>query len=207
MGLFQQPVKERFMGRELFIAFRILLVLTILTGLIYPAVVTGLANLLFKDQAQGSLLTRDGKIVGSALLGQGFKKPEYFHPRPSAAGSDGYDAGNSGGTNLGPTSKKLVDQVKASVAAFRKENPQYSGAIPADLLTTSASGLDPHISLASAKAQLPRVAASRQISASRLENMLLEHTEKPDLGFLGEYRVNVLLLNLALDQEFPVKNK
>jgi K+-transporting ATPase ATPase C chain len=191
------------MGRELFIAFRILLVLTVLTGLIYPGVVTGLANLLFKDQAQGSLLVRDGEIVGSALLGQGFKKPEYFHPRASAAGSDGYDASNSGGTNLGSTSKKLVDRVKASAEAFRVENPQYSGAIPADLLTTSASGLDPHISPASAEAQAFRVAAARKIPLSELHAVIEAYTENPSLGFIGELRINVLLLNLALDKKFP----
>jgi potassium-transporting ATPase KdpC subunit len=191
------------MGRELFIAFRILLVLTVLTGLIYPGVVTGLANLMFSDQAHGSLLTRDGDIVGSALLSQRFKKPEYFHPRPSAAGSDGYDADNSGGSNLGPTSKKLVDRVTASVEAFRKENPQYGGAIPADQLTTSASGLDPHISPASAKAQAPRVAAARKISLPELHAVIKAYTENPLLGFIGEPRVNVLLLNLALDKKFP----
>jgi len=195
------------MGRELWIAFRILIVLTVLTGLIYPGAVTGLAMLLFKDQAQGSLLNRDGKIVGSALLSQAFKKAEYFHPRSSAAGSEGYDAGNSAGTNLGPTSKKLADQVRASVKAFRKENPQYTGPIPADLVTTSASGLDPHISPASAEAQAPRVAATRKISLPELHAVIQAYTENPSLGFIGEPRVNVLLINLALDQEFPVKTR
>ena len=170
------------MGRELWIAFRILIVLTVLTGLIYPGAVTGLAMLLFKDQAQGSLLNRDGKIVGSALLSQAFKKAEYFHPRSSAAGSEGYDAGNSAGTNLGPTSRKLVDRVKTSVEAFRKENPQHSGAIPADLLTTSASGLDPHISPASADVQAPRIAAARNIPLPRLHELIAMHTEAPTFG-------------------------
>ena len=140
-------------------AFRFTLLLTVLTGLIYPGVVTGLCQVLFPRPANGSLLEVEGQIVGSTLLGQNFSKPEFFHPRPSAAGTDGYDATASSGSNLGPTNQKLIDRVKADIAKFRKENPAYQGPIPADMLTTSASGLDPDISPASALAQAPRVAA------------------------------------------------
>ncbi|MBI4910014.1 MAG: potassium-transporting ATPase subunit KdpC [Acidobacteria bacterium] len=175
------------------------LVLTVLTGLVYPLVVTGLSQVMFRDKANGSLIVRDGKVIGSELLAQKFTKPEYFHPRPSAAGSDGYDAASSSGSNLGPTNKKLADRVKASVEAFRKDNPDFAGPIPADMLTTSASGLDPHISPAAAAAQLPRVAKARGMSPESLRMLVAVHTERPDLGILGEARVNVLLLNLDLD--------
>ena len=185
-------------------AFRFTLLMTVLTGLIYPGVVTGLCQLLFSRPANGSLLEVNGKIVGSTLLGQNFSKPEYFHPRPSAAGNDGYDATASGGSNLGPTNQKLVDRMKADIAKFRKENPAYQGPIPADMLTTSASGLDPDISPASALAQAPRVAQARGAALDQVRQLIGAHTEGRQLGFLGEPRVNVLALNLELNKSFPV---
>ena len=184
-------------------AFRLMLVLTVLTGLIYPGVVTALCQVLFHWQANGSMLKADGKVIGSALIGQNFTKPEYFHPRPSAAGNDGYDATASGGSNYGPTNQKLIDRVKASAEQFRKENPDYSGPIPADLLTASGSGLDPDISPASAEAQAARVAKARGISHEQAEQLITRDTKGPDLGFLGEPRVDVLKLNLELDRQFP----
>ena len=186
-------------------AFRFTLLLTVLTGLIYPGVVTGLCQLLFPRSANGSLLEVNGKIVGSTLLGQNFSKPEYFHPRPPAAGNDGYDATASNGSNLGPTNQKLIDRVKADIAKFRQENPGYQGPIPADMVTTSASGLDPDISPASALAQAPRVAQARGATLDQITQLIEAHSEGRQLGFLGEPRVNVLLLNLALDREFPVR--
>jgi K+-transporting ATPase ATPase C chain len=180
-----------------------MLVLTVLTGLIYPGVVTGLCQVLFRWQANGSRLSAGGKEIGSALIGQNFTKPEYFHPRPSAAGNDGYDATASTGSNYGPTSQKLIDRVKSSAEQFRKENPDYTGPIPADLLTASASGLDPEISPASAEAQAARVAKARDTSLEQVEQLVSQNTKGPDLGFLGEPRVNVLKLNLELDRRFP----
>jgi K+-transporting ATPase ATPase C chain len=188
------------MFQQLLPAFRMTLVLTVLTGLIYPGVVTGLAQLLFHHQANGSLITANGQVVGSSLIGQSFTKPEYFHGRPSAAGN-GYDGLSSGGANLGPTNQKLIDRVKKDVADFRKENPDYTGPIPADLVTTSASGLDPHISVASAEAQIARVAKARGASADQIRALVVSNTQGRDLGFLGESRVNVLELNRALDQQ------
>lgn len=182
-------------------ALRMTVLLTVLTGLIYPGVVTGLCQLFFRNQANGSLVASNGEVLGSALLAQNFTKPEYFHPRPSAAGSDGYDPTASGGSNLGPTSKKLYDRVKASAAQFRKENPDFSGPIPADALTASGSGLDPHISVANAMAQASRVAKARNVVVSNVEDLIALNTEGRDLGFLGEPRVNVLKLNLALDRQ------
>lgn len=193
------------MWRLLAPAFRTTLVLTILTGLLYPGLVTELCLLLFPQQANGSLVEANGRVVGSLLIGQNFAKPGYFHPRPSAAGNDGYDPTASGGSNYGPTNQKLIDRVKASVEQFRTENPDYSGAIPADLLTTSGSGLDPHISPASARAQAPRIAKARGIKADQLLQLIEEHTEGRTLGFLGEPRVNVLALNLELDRQFPLQ--
>jgi len=184
-------------------AFRFTLLLTVLTGLIYPGVVTGLCQLLFSRPANGSLLEVNGKIVGSTLLGQNFSKPEYFHPRPSAAGNDGYDATASNGSNLGPTNQKLIDRVKTDIEKFRKENPDYQGPIPADMLTTSASGLDPDISPASALAQAPRVAQARGAALDQVKQLIEAHSKGRQLGFLGEPRVNVLLLNVDLDQKFP----
>lgn len=182
-------------------ALRMTVLLTVLTGLIYPGLVTGLCQLFFRDQANGSLIVRNNQVVGSALLGQNFTKPEYFHPRPSAAGNDGYDPTSSSGSNLGPTSQKLYDRLKTAAAEFRKENPDYSGPIPADAVTASGSGLDPHISIANALAQTGRVANARGLSRSIVENLISSNTEGRDLGFLGEPRVNVLKLNLALDQQ------
>jgi K+-transporting ATPase ATPase C chain len=191
------------MWQQLLPALRITLVMTLLTGLIYPLAVTGLCQALFRDKANGSLITVNEQVVGSALIGQNFSKALYFQPRPSAAGNDGYDPTASGGSNLGPTNQKLIDRVKASVEKFHKENPTYKGPLPADLVTASGSGLDPHISPASAAAQVSRVASARGISAEQLQTLVDEHTEGRDLGFLGEPRVNVLLLNLALDQQYP----
>jgi potassium-transporting ATPase KdpC subunit len=184
-------------------AFRITLVLTVLTGLVYPAVVTGVAQVLFPSQAHGSLVTAGGKIVGSSLIGQSFSKPEYLHPRPSAAGEKGYDASASAGSNLGATNQKLIDRVKAAAEQYRKENPGYTGPIPADALTTSGSGLDPHISPANADIQAARVAQARHLDVSRVRELIARGTERPWLGFIGEPRVNVLMVNLALDEQLP----
>jgi K+-transporting ATPase ATPase C chain len=184
-------------------AFRFTLLMTVLTGLIYPGVVTGLCQLLFSRPANGSLLEVNGKIVGSTLLGQNFTKPEYFHPRPSAAGNDGYDATASGGSNLGPTNQKLIDRVKADVDKFRKENPDYYGPLPADLLTASGSGLDPDLSPASALAQAPRVAKARGVSLEQVQQLIAQNTQGRTLAFMGEPRVNVLALNLGLDRQLP----
>jgi len=186
------------MWRQLLPGLRMTLVLTVLTGLIYPGIVTGLCQMLFPRQANGSLEYKDGKIIGSTLIGQNFTKPEYFQPRPSAAGN-GYDATASTGSNLGPTSQKLIDRVKASVDKFHKDNPNSTGIIPADLLTASGSGLDPHISPEAADAQVDRVAKARGASAQDIRALVAQFTEGRDLGFLGEPRVNVLRLNEALD--------
>jgi len=188
-------------------AFRLMLALTVFLGLVYPGVITAISQVLFRWQANGSMLKVDGKEIGSALIGQNFSKPEYFHPRPSAAGSDGYDATASTGSNYGPTNQKLIDRVKNSVEQFRKENPDYTGPIPADLLTASASGLDPDISPASAEAQAARVAKARGLSLEQIDQFITQNTKGPDLGFLGEPHVNVLELNLKLDQQFPLKKE
>jgi potassium-transporting ATPase KdpC subunit len=191
------------MWKQILPGLRINIFLTILFGIAYPLVITGISQLAFPRQANGSLIVSDGKVIGSELIGQNFTKPEYFQPRPSAAGNDGYDPTASGGSNLGPTSQKLVDRVKASIGKFRKENPDYTGPIPADLVTASASGLDPHLSPASANAQAARVAKARGASQGQIAQLIAEFTEPPSLGLLGEPRVNVLKLNLALDQRFP----
>jgi K+-transporting ATPase ATPase C chain len=190
---------------QLWPAIRINIFLTILLGIAYPLAVTGVSQILFPHQANGSLITKNGQIIGSELLGQNFTKPEYFQPRPSAAGNDGYDPTASGGSNYGPTNQKLIDRVKASVDKFHKDNPDYHGPIPADLLTASASGLDPDISPASAQAQATRVAKARGISEDQLNQLVARSTQSPDLGLIGEPRVNVLKLNLALDQQYPKK--
>jgi len=191
------------MWRQLGIGFRMMLVLTALTGLLYPGVVTGLCQVFFPARANGSLIVANGHVIGSELIGQNFKKPEYFQPRPSAAGNDGYDPTASGASNLGPTSQKLADRVKDSVASFRKDNPGYTGPIPADLVTSSASGLDPDISPASAEAQAARIATARGIPVEQVRNLIAGHTQGRDLGFMGDPRVNVLEINLALDQAAP----
>ncbi len=189
---------------QLWPALRINIFLTILLGIGYPLVVTGISQIVFPHQANGSLITKNGQVIGSELLGQSFSKPEYFQPRPSAAGN-GYDPTASGGSNYGPTNQKLIDRVKASVDQFHKDNPDYKGPIPADLLTASGSGLDPDISPASAAAEVPRVAKARGISEDQLNQLVAEHTQTPELGILGEARVNVLDLNLALDARYPKK--
>lgn len=189
------------MLQQLVPAFRMTLLLTVLTGLVYPGLVTGACQLLFRNQANGSLFPSSGQIVGSLLIGQNFTKPEYFHPRPSAAGTDSYDPTASQGSNFGPTNQKLYDRVSAAAVQFHKENPAYSGPIPADALTASGSGLDPEISLANANAQVMRVAQARGIPLSRVETLIASVTEHRDLGFLGEPRVNVVKLNFALDHE------
>jgi len=191
--------------KQLVIAIRVTLVLTVLTGLLYPALVTGLARAIFPRQAAGSMIEANGRVVGSELIGQRFTKPEYFHGRPSAAGNDGYDALSSGGSNYGATNQKLIDRVKDDVKKFRAENPDYTGPIPSDLVTTSASGLDPHLSPASAEAQVARVARARGVDAGQVRRLVAENTEGRDLGVFGESRVNVLKLNLELDRAIPVK--
>jgi potassium-transporting ATPase KdpC subunit len=249
-------VKEWVMIKELGPGFRLTLALTILTGLLYPAVMTGLAELIFPKQANGSLVTVKGAVVGSSLIAQGFSKPEYFHPRPSAAGS-GYDATASSGTNLGPTSAKLLngttktddkgkevvdfdgisdrivhycldndlpyrssiplDQFKDSqgnlddvklIKAFNDPKTPLvftpQAPIPQDAVTASASGLDPHISPANARIQLARVAKARRVPLDQVAPLIAQATKRPDWGLFGEPRVNVLLLNVALDQRFPV---
>jgi K+-transporting ATPase ATPase C chain len=187
--------------RNLVVAVLMTIVTTILLGLIYPLAITGLAQVLFPDKANGQLIEQNGKIVGSRLIGQGFSSPGYFRPRSSAAGT-GYDAANSAGTQFGPTNKKLIDAVKANVEAARKENP--NAPVPIDLVTASASGFDPHISLAAAAFQTPRVARERAMPEQSVQALVASNTEGRQLGFLGEPRVNVLELNLALDREHPM---
>lgn len=188
-------------ARNLVIALLMTVVTTVLLGLVYPLVVTGLAQALFRDKANGQLRERGGHIVGSEIIGQGFADPGYFHGRPSAAGN-GYDPTSSGGSNLGPTNKKLIDGLKTAVDAARKENP--NDPVPIDLVTTSASGFDPHISPDNAMFQVPRVAKARGISETELRAFVESRIEPRQLGFLGEPRVNVLLLNLALDERHPL---
>jgi len=193
------------MWRQSLIGLRMTLMLTILTGLLYPGLVTGICQMIFPNQANGSLIVKNGHVIGSALIGQSFTRREYFQPRPSAAGNDGYDPTASGGSNLGPTSQKLADRVKSSIAQFRKDNPDFTGPIPADLVTASGSGLDPQLSPASISAQAPRVAVARGISINQIQQLASEFTEGRELGFLGEPRVNVMRLNIALDERFPGK--
>ncbi len=190
--------------KNLITAILMTIVTTILLGLIYPLVVTGLAQVIFPDQANGSLLKRaDGTLIGSRLIGQPFSSSGYFRSRPSAAGANGYDAGGSSGSNLGPTNKKLIDRVKAEVEKLQVENPGKP--VPIDLVTTSGSGLDPHISPAAAEFQVPRVARERSISEDELRRTITRHTERRQFGFLGEPTVNVLELNLDLDRTVPLR--
>jgi len=192
------------MKKNLITAVLMTLVTTILLGLVYPLVVTGLAQVIFPDQANGSLIKRaDGTLIGSQLIGQPFSSAGYFRSRPSAAGTSGYDAGASSGSNLGPTNQKLIDRIKADVEKLQAENPGVP--VPIDLVTTSGSGLDPHISPAAAEFQLPRVARERRTSEEQIRSVLAMHTHGRQFGFLGEPRVNVLELNLDLDQKFPLR--
>ena len=177
-------------------------VLIVVTGLIYPGIVTGVAQLVFPRQARGSLVVRNGQAIGSSLIGQKFSEPWYFHSRPSAAG-DGYDATASGGTNKGPTDRKLADTLIAGAIAQAESDGASRGKIPADMVTSSGSGLDPHISPASALIQVARVAAARGADSSQVRDLTLHYVESRQFGFLGEPRVNVLVLNLALDNAFP----
>ena len=188
--------------RNLLVAILMTVVTTVLLGVIYPLVITGLAQVIFPDQANGQLIEQNGKIIGSRIIGQAFSSPGYFRSRPSAAGT-GYDAANSAGTNLGPTNKKLIDAVTANVDAARKENP--NAPVPIDLVTTSASGLDPHISPAAADFQVPRIARERGISEAEVRRLVETNTAGRQLGFFGEPGVNVLELNLALDRAYAMK--
>jgi K+-transporting ATPase ATPase C chain len=192
------------MKRNFLISIWMTLATTVLLGIIYPLVVTGLAQLLYPRQANGELVRRpDGTVVGSTLLGQPFTSAGYFHSRPSAAGPAGYDPMASGGSNLGPTNKALIDRVAGSVQSLSVENPGAS--IPVDLATASASGLDPHISPASADFQIPRVARERRMKEDEVRALVAKYTEQRQLGFLGEPRVNVLELNLDLDATHPLR--
>lgn len=184
------------MKKNLLTAVLMTVATTILLGVIYPLVVTGIAQAVFHDKANGQLVKRDNVVVGSRIIGQPFAGPMYFHSRPSAAGN-GYDAGNSSGSNLGPTNQKLVDRVKQDTAVLQAENPGKP--VPVDLVATSGSGLDPHISPAAAEFQIPRVARARAMSQDAVLALVRQHTEGRQFGFLGEPRVNVLELNLALD--------
>jgi K+-transporting ATPase ATPase C chain len=187
--------------KNLITAVLMTIVTTALFGLIYPLVVTGLAQVIFKDKANGQLIERNGQVVGSRIIGQPFSSAGYFRSRPSAAGAVGYDAGASSGSNLGPTSKKLIDRIKADVEKLQVENPGKP--IPVDLVTTSGSGLDPHISPAAAEFQVPRVARERGMSEDDVRRVVAAHTTGRQFGFLGEPRVNLLELNLDLDSKFP----
>jgi len=191
------------MWAQILPGLRIKIFFTVLLGVIYPLAITAISQAIYPHQSNGSLITAGGKVIGSELIGQNFSKPEYFHPRPSAAGNGGYDPTSSGGSNFGPTNQKLIDRVKADVAKFRKDNPGYDGPIPADLVTTSASGLDPDLSPDSALAQAARVAKARGVSIEQIKQLVTQSVQPPDLGILGEPRVNVLRLNLLLDRQYP----
>jgi potassium-transporting ATPase KdpC subunit len=187
--------------KNLVTAILMTVVTTVLLGLIYPLVVTGIAQVIFHDKANGQLIERNGQVIGSRIIAQPFTSPGYFRPRPSAAGTNGYDAAGSSGTNYGPTNKKLIDRVKADTEKLQAENPGKP--VPVDMVTTSASGLDPHISPAAAEFQAPRVAKERGMSAEEVRQLVTAHTEGREFGFLGERVVNVLELNLDLDSKRP----
>jgi K+-transporting ATPase ATPase C chain len=185
------------MKKNLLTSVLMTIVTTVLLGLIYPLLVTGMAQVLFPEKANGQLIRRNGALIGSRIIAQPFAGAGYFHPRPSAAGTNGYDASNSGGSNLGPTNQKLIDRVTADVASAQAENPGKP--VPVDMITTSASGFDPHITPAAAEFQVPRVAKARGVSEDAVRQLVGRSTEGRQWGFLGEPRVNVLELNLALD--------
>jgi len=192
------------MKKNLITAVLMTVATTILLGIIYPLVVTALAQVLFPRQANGQLVQQDGKTIGSRIIGQGFSGPAYFHSRLSNAGN-GYDAANTNGSQLGPTNQKLIDRVKNDVATAQSEHPGME--VPIDLVTASASGIDPHITPAAAEFQLSRVAKERGTTVDRMRDLVGKHTEGRQLGILGEARVNVLELNLELDQQFPVNKR
>jgi K+-transporting ATPase ATPase C chain len=192
------------MKKNLITAVLMTVATTILLGIVYPLLVTGIAEVIFPKQANGQLIQKGGKTVGSRIIGQAFSGPGYFHSRPSAAGN-GYDAANSAGSNFGPTNQRLIDRVKGDVASAQAENPSTS--VPIDLVTTSASGFDPHITPAAAEYQLPRVAKERETTVEPLRALLDKHIEGRQLGVLGELRVNVLELNLELDERFPTNKQ
>jgi K+-transporting ATPase ATPase C chain len=189
------------MKKNLITALLMTIATTILLGIIYPLVVTGIAQVVFPKNANGQIIQKAGKAVGSSIIGQGFSGPEYFHSRPSAAGN-GYDAANSNGSQLGPTNQKLIDRVKGDVSSAQADNPGQP--VPIDLVTASASGIDPHITPAAAEFQVSRIARQRGTTVSQLRQLVAKHTEGRQLGFLGESRVNVLELNLELDERVPV---
>ncbi len=189
------------MRKNLVISVLYTVVTTVLLGIGYPLLMTGIAQVLMKDKANGSLILRGDKVIGSKLLAQPFTGAEYFHSRPSTAGTNGYDATSSGGTNFGATNQKLVDRVRRDVATLQSEHPNHP--IPVDAVTTSGSGLDPHITLANANFQVTRVAKARGVSESEIAKLVTESVEARQLGFLGEPRVNVLELNLSLDRRYP----
>jgi K+-transporting ATPase ATPase C chain len=196
----QKSREEKAMKKNLITAVLMTVATTVLLGIIYPLVITGLSQVLFAKKANGQLIEANGKIIGSRLIGQGFSGAAYFHSRPSAAGT-GYDPTSTNGSQLGPTNHQLIDRVKSDVAALQSENP--GAAVPIDLVTTSASGLDPHITPAAAEFQVPRVARQRGISEDVVREAIRQHTEARQFGFLGEPRVNVLELNLTLDEISP----
>ncbi len=191
------------MRQQMLPALRIKIFFTVLLGVAYPLAITGISQVFFPYKANGSLIISGGRVIGSELIGQNFTRPEYFHPRPSSAGANGYDATASGGYNQGPTNRKLIERVTAAVQQVRRENPDYRGPIPADLVTGSASGLDPHLSPDSARAQAARVAKARGVPVQHIDELIARYTEGRTLGLFGEPRVNVLRLNLALDRELP----
>lgn len=194
--------------KTLLIALRTTVVTLVLTGLLYPVVVTAIGQVLFPSAASGSFVSSDGgRAVGSELIAQPFTRPEYFHPRPSAAGEKGFDPTSSSGSNFGPTSQKLQERVAKDADALQRENTAAPGPIPAELLSASGSGLDPHLSPDAALWQVPRIAAARGVAPDRIRNLVATETERRTLGFLGEPRVNVLLLNVALDRQFGQSQK